>query len=329
MGLEQVEEIMRLLPPALREIIAKLPVKIKEGLEEIRLRCHQPLHLQWAEGESWITVEGHLTAQLEDTYRVEEKDIQHTVQALTQNSLYALEEELRAGYITVKGGHRVGLAGETIVERGSIRTLKNISSLNIRLARSLPGCARPLLPYLVDPAGRPYHILVLSPPRCGKTTLLRDLIRSFSLGIPELGVRGLNVGVVDERSEIAGCYQGIPQLDVGPRTDVLDRCPKGEGLLMLVRAMGPEVVATDEVGKLKELEALQEALYSGVTLLASVHASTPGELKSRPGWEPLLRQGVWQRLILLSRRLGPGTVEAVMEGGEGRVLLAGPRKLLS
>lgn len=328
MGLEQVEEVLHLLPPTLREIIAKLPLKVKETLEEIRLRCHQPLHLRWTGGESWITLEGHLTPHLEEAYRVEAKDIQHAVQALTQNSLYALEEELRAGYITIKGGHRVGLAGETIVERGNVRTLKNISSLNIRLARSLPGCARPLLPYLVSPSGRPYHILVLSPPRCGKTTLLRDLIRSFSYGIPDISLPGLNVGVVDERSEIAGCYQGIPQLDVGPRTDVLDRCPKGEGLLMLVRAMGPEIVATDEVGKLKELEALQEALYSGVILLASVHASTLEELKKRPGWEPLLRQGVWQRLILLSRGLGPGTVEAIMDG-EGKPLLTGPRKLLS
>ncbi|MCG0277605.1 MAG: stage III sporulation protein AA [Thermanaeromonas sp.] len=328
MGVEQVDEVLYLLPPRLKELITKLPPKVKETLEEIRLRCHQPLHIRWTGGESWITIEGRLTVNFEEAYRVEVKDVQHAVQALTQNSLYALEEELRAGYITIKGGHRVGLAGESVVERGSLRTLKNISSLNIRLARSLPGCARPLLPYLVSPSGRPYHTLVLSPPRCGKTTLLRDLVRTFSYGISDLGLPGLNVGVVDERSEIAGCYQGIPQLDVGPRTDVLDRCPKGEGLLMLVRAMGPEVVATDEVGKPKELEALQEALHSGVILLASVHASTLEELKKRPGWEPLLKQGVWQRFILLSRGLGPGTVEAVVDG-EGRALLAGPRKLLS
>lgn len=328
MGLEQVDEVLHLFPPTLKEIIAKLPLKVRETLEEIRLRCQKPLHIRWTGGDSWLTMEGRLTQNLVEAYRVEAKDVQHAVQALTQNSLYALEEELRAGYITIKGGHRVGLAGETVVEKGSIRTLKNISSLNIRLARSLPGCARPLLPYLVSPSGRPYHILVLSPPRCGKTTLLRDLIRSFSCGIPELGLPGLNVGVVDERSEIAGCYQGIPQLDVGPRTDVLDRCPKWEGLFMLVRAMGPEVVATDEVGKPKELEALQEALHSGVILLASVHASTLEELKRRPGWGVLLRQGVWQRFILLSRGLGPGTVEAIMDG-EGRALLTGPRKLLS
>ncbi|MGB9662217.1 MAG: stage III sporulation protein AA, partial [Moorellaceae bacterium] len=252
--LAQTVEVLHLLPDHLKELLLKLPSSIQEGLEEIRLRCERPLHLRWAGGEGWVTPAGEVTMVRSEAYQVRHKDIQLTVQAITNNSLYALENELRSGYVTVKGGHRVGLAGEAVVERGEVLTLKNISSLNIRLARSITGCARPLLPYLLRSDGHPYHILLLSPPRCGKTTLLRDLIRYFSLGVPELGLPGLNVGVVDERSEIAGCYQGVPQLDVGPRTDVLDRCPKVRGLLMLVRSMGPEVVATDEVGEPAELE---------------------------------------------------------------------------
>lgn len=326
--LARVAEVLNILPANLKEILLKMPVSIQESLEEIRLRCQQPLNLRWVGGEGWVTAEGKLTLARSEAYKAGIKDLQHTVQALTNNSLYALENELRSGYVTVRGGHRVGLAGEAVVERGEVLTLKNISSLNIRLARSIIGCARSILPYLLNTDGRPFHILLLSPPRCGKTTLLRDLIRSFSTGVPELGLPGLNVGVVDERSEIAGCYQGIPQLDVGPRTDVLDRCPKVSGLLMLVRSMGPEVVATDEVGRPAELEALQEVLHTGVTLLASVHASSVEELKGRPGWSYLLEQEVWQRLVILGRSLGPGTVEAVLEGGNGKVLLAGPRRLV-
>lgn len=326
--LAQTVEVLHLLPDHLKELLLKLPSSIQGGLEEIRLRCERPLHLRWAGGEGWVTPSGEVTMVRGEAYQVRHKDIQFTVQAITNNSLYALENELRSGYVTVKGGHRVGLAGEAVVERGEVLTLKNISSLNIRLARSITGCARPLLPYLLQSDGYPYHILLLSPPRCGKTTLLRDLIRYFSLGVPELGLPGLNVGVVDERSEIAGCYQGVPQLDVGPRTDVLDRCPKVRGLLMLVRSMGPEVVATDEVGEPAELEALKEVLHAGVTLLASVHASSVEELRRRPGWLGLLEQGVWQRLVILGRRLGPGTVEAVLEGREYRDLLAGPRRFL-
>ncbi|MBE3581357.1 MAG: stage III sporulation protein AA [Thermoanaerobacteraceae bacterium] len=322
-----VAEVLDILPPHLKEILYKLPRALQESLEEIRLRSNRPLHVRWLGGEGWIDVRGKPTAVAGEAYQVKPQDLRHAVQALTDNSLYAWENELRSGYVTVKGGHRVGLVGEAVVEKGEVRTLKNIGALNIRLARSVVGCSRPLLPYLIRENGRPYHILLLSPPRCGKTTLLRDLVRSFSIGVPELGMRGLNVGVVDERSEIAGCYQGIPQLDVGPRTDVLDRCPKVSGLLMLVRSMGPDVVATDEVGRPAELEALQEVLHSGVTLLASVHASTLEELKGRPGWTPLLEQGVWERLVVLGRSLGPGTVEAVLSGKDGRPVLVGPLRL--
>ncbi|MGI9951526.1 stage III sporulation protein AA [Moorellaceae bacterium AZ2] len=319
-----VAEVLNLLPPQLKEILFKLPWALQESLEEIRLRCNQPLHLRWLGGEGWVSAQGKPTALAGEAYQVKPKDLQHTVQALTDNSLYAWENELRSGYVTVKGGHRVGLVGEAVVEKGEVRTLKNIGALNIRLARSVVGCSRALLPYLIKENGRPYHILLLSPPRCGKTTLLRDLVRSFSTGVPEMGLPGLNIGVVDERSEIAGCYQGVPQLDVGPRTDVLDRCPKVSGLLMLVRSMGPDVVATDEVGRPAELEALQEVLHSGVTLLASVHASSLEELKGRPGWPALLEQGIWERLVVLGRSLGPGTVEAVLAGKDGRPVLVGP-----
>ncbi|MGI9860027.1 stage III sporulation protein AA [Moorella naiadis] len=311
-----------LLPPAITAALENLPGGIKASLEEIRLRRERPLQVRWSGGEGWVTAGGQLTPDPDLACRVTAGDLGRTIEALTRSSLYALEEELRSGYITISGGHRVGLVGEAVVSRGEVRTLKNFAGLNLRLARALPGCARGLVPYLL--AGeRPLHTLLLSPPRCGKTTILRDIIRLFSSGIPAINFAGVNVGVVDERSEIAGCWLGVPQLDVGPRTDVLDRCPRAAGMLMLLRAMGPEVIATDEIGRPEELAAIQDILNAGVTVLASVHAGSLEELSNRPGWGDLLEQGFWQRLVLLGRTLGPGTIEAVFTG-DNRVLRQGP-----
>ncbi|MDN5346879.1 MAG: stage sporulation protein [Clostridia bacterium] len=312
------EPVFGLLPSPLHSLIGSLPVEVLKNLEEIRLRRGRPLQVRWSGGEGWVAGGGGTTLDLGQARILQAGELQYALQALTRNSLYALEEELRLGYITIPGGHRVGLTGEAVVENGEVKTLKNITGLNIRLARSLTGCARPLLPFLSDGQNRPYNTLIISPPRCGKTTLLRDLVRSFSLGLPPLP-GGFNVAVVDERSEIAGCYQGIPQLDVGPRTDVLDRCPKASGMLMLLRSMGPEIIATDEIGRPPDLEALQEVLNAGVAVLATVHAPDIEALSRRPGWAPLLAAGVWQRLIVLSRRSGPGTVEAVFDGAGGKI----------
>ncbi|AOQ24269.1 hypothetical protein MTAT_09110 [Moorella thermoacetica] len=314
--------IEELLPPNIKAAVESLPAGIRDNLEEIRLRRERPLQVRWSGGEGWVAASGGLAAGPDGAYKVTAADLGRTIEALTRSSLYALEEELRSGYITISGGHRVGLVGEAVVLQGEIRTLKNFAGLNLRLARDIPGCARSLIPYLLE-GGRPLHTLILSPPRCGKTTLLRDLIRLLSTGVPELKFSGVNVGVVDERSEITGCWLGVPQLEVGPRTDVLDRCPKAAGMLMLLRSMGPEVIATDEIGRPEELAALQDVLHAGVTMLASVHAGSLEELQHRPGWGPLLKQGFWQRLVLLGRTLGPGTIEGVFSG-DHRTLKRGP-----
>jgi len=245
---ESIDRVLELLPSSIACLIYKLPDDIKESLEEIRLRVERRLRVRWSTGDGWLTQEGEISEEPLLAYKVTESDLKQTIQVLTKSSFYALEEELRSGYITISGGHRVGLVGEAVVFQGEIKTIKNISGLNLRLAKSVEGCARDIMPYLWE-QGRPLHTLILSPPRCGKTTLLRDIVRFFSTGVPEQKIRGLAVGIVDERSEIAGCWLGVPQLAVGPRTDVLDRCPKAAGMIMLLRSMGPEIIATDEVGK--------------------------------------------------------------------------------
>lgn len=147
------------------------------------------------------------------------EDIKETMALVSNYSLYAYEDEIRQGYITIKGGHRVGIAGKTVLENERVKTIQYISFMNIRLSHQVKGCANQVLPYIIN-EGRLCHTLIISPPCCGKTTMLRDIIRQVSES-------GQSVGVVDERSEIAACYLGIPQNELGIRTDVLDGCPKG------------------------------------------------------------------------------------------------------
>jgi stage III sporulation protein AA len=158
------------------------------------------------------------------------------------------------------------------------------------------------------------HTLIISPPRAGKTTVLRDLVRQLSDGIPRLRFSGVTIGLVDERSEIAACYKGVPQLAVGARTDVLDSCPKAEGIRLMLRAFSPEVVATDEIGRAEDARAVEDALNAGVKVVATAHAGTIDELRKRPFFRYLLTLGVLERFILLERREKPGIVAAVMDG---------------
>jgi stage III sporulation protein AA len=317
------------LPIRIRQILDNLSSEEIFSLEEIRLRKEQPLFLRFCDSESMINVKGTRVSKIDHAYHVTEDDIARTLHLISQSSLYALEEEMRNGYITISGGHRVGFVGQTVLDKGRVKTIKNISSLNLRLAKQVYGCASKLMPLLYNySASKPYNTLIVSPPRCGKTTLLRDIIRQFSSGFPSsLGalVR-LNVGVVDERSEIAGCYLGVPQNDVGPQTDVLDGCPKAEGMIMLVRSMSPQIVATDEIGREEDVRAIEELLNCGVGVLTTVHGSSLKELEQRPILKQLIQSNIFDRFVFLGRTLGPGTIEMVLDGQTKNNLLPKPLK---
>jgi len=316
---EPWQEILPILPANLRRLISGLPRPVLAQLEEIRLRQDRPLVVGQAQNDAFVSPEGQLLTLPAGAYLVSGEDIQRTLQLVSGASFYALEEELRNGYITIPGGHRVGLAGRAVVEGGQIKTLKNIWSLNVRISREVIGAATPVLPYLVCRQAI-YHTMLFSPPRCGKTTLLRDLIRQISNGVPDLNLSGLTVGVVDERSELAGCYRGVPQRDLGARTDVLDGCPKSKGMIMLVRAMAPQVVATDEIGRQEDVAALEEILHAGVKVLFTVHGASLAELANRPALAYLFRLNVVERFVLLGRSRGAGTIEDILDGKTRRSL---------
>lgn len=310
-------QVCPVLVPAVRNIIEQLPQEILKKIEEIRLRHNKPLSIHWSEGEAFLNQKGE-TVLAGEAYLPGKEDLQKSLELISGYSLYAHEEEVRQGYLTVPGGHRVGLAGRVVVEGKKIKCIRDISSLNFRIARQVKGAGEKILPFLIDRRrGCVLHSLIISPPQGGKTTLLRDLARLISTGGGVLGLMGQKVGVIDERSEIAGCFQGTPQLDIGERTDVLDSCPKAEGIMLMLRALSPQIVITDEIGNEQDVEAIKEAIYCGVTVIASAHGSNLEEVCNRPVLGKLIQGNYFERLIFLSSSRGPGTVEIILEGERG------------
>ena len=313
-------EILDYLAPAVRRSIERLGADLWSRTEEIRLRRERPLSLVTDTGDVWLSPQGLPTSEPTAAYVVSGEDTRKTISLVSQGSVYALEEEFRNGFVTIPGGHRVGLAGRALLDGGRLRTITHVAGLSFRLSREVRGVARPVLSRVLSGSRRPRSSLIISPPGCGKTTFLRDLIRLLSDGQPEFGSPGLRVGLVDERSEVAACYEGVPQRDVGLRTDVLDACPKAEGVFLLLRAMSPEVVAADEIGRPEDAFALHEAAGAGAAVIATAHGTCPEDLARRPMLRQLLESGLFEVFVVLSRRQGPGTIEAVTEswGGSGR-----------
>jgi stage III sporulation protein AA len=258
-----------------------------------------------------LDARGNVIEKLERGYRIEEEDVYRTIASISDNSLYAYEEEIRRGFITLPGGHRVGLAGQVVMSGNQIGNIKSFSGIAFRVAREVKDCARQLMPYICKKNfSNPLNTILISPPRCGKTTILRDIARMLSNG--SQNADGCNVSIIDERSELAGCYRGIPQLDVGQRTDVLDSCPKAIGMIMAIRSLSPRVVITDEIGRKEDVDAIRECVNAGVAVITSIHASSIQELGKRPIFQELLAATAFNLGIVLSRSRGPGSVEEII-----------------
>ena len=285
------DEILRYFPNSLYENLSNIfkqnPI-IWDRLQEIRIRVGRPIILKLRDQD--ILLE----------YTVSQSEILQMLERLCENSIYAYKNQICEGFITVKGGHRVGIAGSCVIENGKIINVKYISSLNFRIAREIINCSTNILREVIDKENETiFNTIIVAPPGKGKTTILRDLIRILSNGIKEIDFRGMNCGVVDERGEIAACYKGIPQNDVGVRTDVIENVSKDKGIHMLIRSMAPQIIACDEIGSIEDVLAIKYALSSGVKGIFTMHGKNMDDIKNNREVYSLIENKSVEKVIFL------------------------------
>ncbi|WP_434632336.1 stage III sporulation protein AA [Thermoanaerobacterium thermosaccharolyticum] len=317
------DELLYSLPLTVRNIIIKLDDNLKESLEEIRLRIDKPLMIHVNNQEKFLSIDGKIVNSPKLAYIVTSEDCEKALQLISKSSIYAFENEIKNGYITLKGGYRVGICGKCVIENGSIKTIVNVSGFNYRIMRQCIGASDEIMKYIIKYPNIVYNTLIISPPQCGKTTLLRDIARNISNGMADLDFNGENVSIIDERSEIAACFKGNPQNDVGYRTDVLDSCPKHIGILMMIRSMSPKVIITDEIGKIEDILAIHEALNAGVSIITTVHGKDIEDIMRKKHIDDMLNNREFDRYVILSRKLGAGTIDAILDK-EFKAIFKGP-----
>ena len=291
-----MENIFARLPDDLARSLRGLPERIMDDLEEIRFRVNRPVIVYSGGREYEIAGCG--------SYAMSRDGIGMIFSLLMEHSDYAYQDQIRSGYITLDGGHRVGICGRVITDNGHVVSVRDISSINIRRGCEYPGISDRMIPYITDSNGMIKNTLIVSPPRCGKTTVLRDIIRNISC-------MGKRVGVCDERSEIAGSAGGVPGFDIGPRTDVMDGCPKDTGISMLIRSMSPDVIAVDELGSSEDARAVERAAVAGVSLVATMHGrSYDDAVRSSIG--RFIKNGLISRIVILSAEPVPSTLRDIV-----------------
>lgn len=311
------------------EIINSLSINLRKkinnikdnpvNIEEIRLRVNKPMIINGGNQDYFYDdLNNCLSLNIKNPYIVKKEDIEETFQIICRYSVHSFIDDIKKGFITLRGGHRIGIVGKVIIENGQVKNIKHISSLNIRISREIKGCSKKVLPHIIKNKNQINNTIIISPPQCGKTTLIRDIVRNLSSGNKNYGFCGIKVALIDERNEIAGSYLGVAQLDVGIRTDILETCPKDLGIIMVLRSMSPDVIVTDEIGDEKEIKALYTALNGGVSLITTVHGDSIEDVRNRKELKNLLDKSLFKKVVILSSRNGPGTVEKIYDLQEER-----------
>lgn len=307
------DEIVKSLSPNIKKRIEHI-LTLDNQIEEIRLRSEKPLIINSKSKDFFLDSKSNkLTKYQQNAYIVTKDDVEQTFQIMCKYSIHSYMDDIKKGFITLRGGHRVGLVGKTIIENKEVKNIKNISSLNIRISREIIGCSDKIMSHIMGAKDTINNTLIISPPQCGKTTLIRDIVRNLSSGNEKLDIRGRKVALIDERNEISGSYQGIAQMDVGIRTDIIETCPKDIGIMMMLRSMSPNVIVTDEIGSINEIKALYTALNGGVSLITTVHGDSIDDIKSRKELSKLVDGELFKTIIILSSKKGAGTIDKIYD----------------
>lgn len=308
-GARRFDQAVGALCPRVKNLLLQLPAAVRAETSEVRLRVQRPVAL-WRGGRTWFVTAAHGVVQNPAAGVCAEKsDLAESFRMLCSYSVYSHQAQIREGYVTLRGGHRAGLAGTALLQNGAVTGMRDITSLNLRIARQMDGCARELLRQAGSLRG---GLLLAGPPASGKTTLLRDIARQLSSGL--LG-EFCKVTVVDERGELCGVQQAAYGSNLGPCCDVLDGFPKAAGMLLALRTLSPEYLLCDELGTAQETEALLQCVNAGATVIASVHAGSLQELVKRPQGRALLQTGAFETIALLAHG-SPGQIRALAKAGD-------------
>ena len=287
----KIIDVIKYFPKNISNILSKYleTNNMYNSLEEIRLRANKPLILKFSTNEKIFE------------YIIKTEDILEALEHICQNSIHTYQNQICNGYITVKGGHRVGVTGNAVIESEKVININYISGLNFRIAKQILNSSNKIIPYVLDIQNNTvFNTLIVSAPGAGKTTILRDLVRQISNGVENFN--GLNVGLVDERGELAAMFKGVPQNDIGIRTDVLDNIPKAIGMRMLIRSMSPNVIVADEIGNSDDVEAINYAICCGIKGVFTAHGATFEDLALNPTIKQLLNMCIFDRIIFLKNK---------------------------
>ncbi len=287
----EINSLMQHFPPNLTETLLIMGTK---DMQEIRIIAEQ---------NASVIKKGIL---MDCGVRVTREELKKIINSMCRGSLYAMQQNLTQGYITLSGGHRVGVCGKCVCENGKVTHMTDISAICVRLSRGIIGAADGIMEYIMY-QHRIYNTLIISPAGCGKTTLLRDIAR-------QIGTTH-KVCIVDERSEIAACKDAVPTHDVGRFTAVMDAVPKGQGIMMLLRTMSPEVIITDETGSESEEKAIGELINCGVKIITTAHGYSERDVMRRKYIRNIIEDGIFERIIVLGKLRGEIKVEKIISDG--------------